>query len=91
MEKQKHLPSRMCIACRKIRPKQELVRIIKLRDNGYRADVSGKQQGGRGAYVCPDAACVEKAKKIFGKAMHCRMDDALYEDLMKVANEYTEK
>lgn len=91
MDKQKHLPLRTCIACRKSKPKQELIRIVKSRDGNYRADLTGKQQGGRGAYVCPGAACIEKARKIFGKAMRCRMDDALYEELMRAADGYAKK
>ncbi len=91
MERQKHVPSRMCVACRKSKPKQDLIRIIKMHDGSYQADISGKGQGGRGAYVCPNEACISKAKKIFPKAMRCQMEDALYEDLIKAANEYAEK
>ncbi|MGC8904978.1 YlxR family protein [Thermus sp.] len=48
----KHVPLRMCVACRKRRPKGELLRIL-LTETGFHLDPSGKLPG-RGAYVCPD-------------------------------------
>ena len=47
-------------------------------------DETGKAQG-RGAYVCADEACIEKAKKIFPKVMRCEMDETIYEKLMRIA------
>ncbi|BDF58388.1 hypothetical protein CE91St36_12050 [Christensenellaceae bacterium] len=91
MAEERRAPARMCIACRQSKPKQELIRIIRERDGRFTLDATGKRQGGRGAYICADAACVEKAKKIFGKAMHCQMGDALYEDLMKAVCEHEKK
>ncbi|MFN4070324.1 MAG: YlxR family protein [Thermus caldifontis] len=48
----KHVPIRMCVACRRRRPKGELLRIL-LVPEGFRLDPTGKLPG-RGAYVCPD-------------------------------------
>ncbi|MFN3368102.1 MAG: YlxR family protein [Thermus sp.] len=48
----KQLPIRMCVACRRRRPKGELLRIL-LMPEGFRLDPTGKLPG-RGAYVCPD-------------------------------------
>ena len=48
----KHVPIRMCVACRRRRPKGELLRIL-VTEEGFVIDPSGKRPG-RGAYVCPD-------------------------------------
>ena len=53
---------RMCISCRKRAPKQELIRIVKLRDGVVDIDESQKAQT-RGVYVCRDRECVGKLRK----------------------------
>ena len=60
--KKKKIPVRMCVACRQGRPKKELIRIVKAEDGELYADTTGKANG-RGAYICPDIACLEKAVK----------------------------
>ncbi|MEF9987498.1 MAG: YlxR family protein [Christensenella sp.] len=80
----KKQPIRMCAACRHRKPKQELIRIIKTPDSGFILDEGGKAQG-RGVYLCADKACIEKAKKIFPKVMHCTPDDNVYEALLRIA------
>ncbi|MBW3578672.1 MAG: YlxR family protein [Actinobacteria bacterium] len=58
---------RMCVACRRTRPKQELVRIV--RDPaGVRVDQSQRLPG-RGAYLCPDPACVAAATRRGARAV----------------------
>lgn len=52
----KYLPQRTCLACRQIKAKQELVRLVPVADKGIEVDVSGKKVG-RGAYLCRLAAC----------------------------------
>jgi len=57
----KHEPVRMCVVCRRRRPKRELLRIVRTPE-GFILDDSGKLPG-RGAYVCPDnPACWEEKK-----------------------------
>jgi len=57
----KHVPIRMCVVCRRRRPKRELLRIVRTPE-GFILDESGKLPG-RGAYVCPDnPACWEEKK-----------------------------
>ncbi len=60
MAKAKHVPMRQCVACRHGRPKRELVRVVRAAGGEIRVDGTGKVSG-RGAYVCPDAACVRAA------------------------------
>lgn len=58
--RRKHVPQRTCVSCRKIRPKREMVRIVCTPDQGVKIDESGKASG-RGAYLCPERKCWEKA------------------------------
>lgn len=58
----KHIPQRTCVACRQVRPKRELVRIVRALDGHVRVDPSGRMAG-RGAYLCRAAACWERALK----------------------------
>ncbi|WP_234554911.1 YlxR family protein [Thermus caliditerrae] len=58
----KHVPIRMCVACRRRRPKGELLRIL-LTADGFQLDPSGKLPG-RGAYVCPDSPECWQEKKL---------------------------
>ena len=53
-------PTRTCIGCRRTRPKQDLARLVRGRDGRVTVDERGGAPG-RGAYVCRDAECVDKA------------------------------
>ena len=53
-------PQRTCIGCRKVRPKAELVRLVRGEDGRVHVDDGGRADG-RGAYVCPDPGCVGMA------------------------------
>ena len=74
----------MCIACREGRPKKELVRVVAT-DNGLDVDESGKAHG-RGAYLCSDVACLERARKIkaFDRALNISMSDDAYNAIKRV-------
>lgn len=61
--KQKKIPMRMCIGCRQMKPKRELVRLVRDADGNVFVDATGRAAG-RGAYICRDAACLERAVKI---------------------------
>ena len=52
----KHIPQRTCIACGKVRPKQELVRLVRVSPVGVEVDPRGKRAG-RGAYLCRAGGC----------------------------------
>jgi predicted RNA-binding protein YlxR (DUF448 family) len=54
----KHIPQRTCVACHKVKAKQELVRLVRLADNSVEVDTSGKKAG-RGAYLCRSPECWE--------------------------------
>ena len=52
----RHVPQRTCVACRNVRGKQQLIRLVRLSDGSVAIDESGKKAG-RGAYLCADKAC----------------------------------
>ena len=59
----KKIPERKCVGCNEKKPKNELIRIVRTADTGeIQIDATGKKNG-RGAYICPSAACLKKAKK----------------------------
>jgi predicted RNA-binding protein YlxR (DUF448 family) len=52
----RRVPERRCVACRRVRPKRELVRIVRMPDGAVAVDPTGKRSG-RGAYLCRTRAC----------------------------------
>lgn len=61
----KKIPMRQCLGCREMKPKRELIRAVKSPEGEISLDFRGKKPG-RGAYVCPDPACLAKARKSKG-------------------------
>ncbi len=59
---QRKTPMRMCNGCGEMKPKRELVRIVRSADAKVSLDFTGKANG-RGAYICPSAECLKKAQK----------------------------
>ena len=53
---------RQCVGCREMKPKRELIRVVRSPEGQVSLDFRGKSPG-RGAYVCPDPACLAKARK----------------------------
>ncbi len=60
--KQRKVPMRMCIGCKQMKPKVELLRVVIPREGHMMMDPSGKQNG-RGAYVCLDEKCLLAAQR----------------------------
>ena len=60
MPRTRHVPLRQCVACRQMRPKRELVRVVRTPSGEVRVDATGKVAG-RGAYVCPRPECADQA------------------------------
>lgn len=76
--KQKKIPLRMCLGCQEMKPKRELIRIVKNKENEISVDFTGKKQG-RGAYICKSVQCFEKAKK--GKRLEKAFESQINEDV----------
>ena len=58
----KKTPMRMCTGCREMKPKKELIRVVKTPEGEIKLDTVGKLNG-RGAYICKCAECLKKAEK----------------------------
>lgn len=72
----------MCIGCHEMKPKKELLRIVKSQENIISIDLTGKKPG-RGAYICYDVDCLEKAKKgkKLDKAFEHHVENEIYDNL----------
>ncbi|NCC07636.1 MAG: YlxR family protein [Clostridia bacterium] len=75
----KKIPLRRCMGCNESKAKKELVRVVKNKDGEVSLDMTGKKAG-RGAYVCPSAQCLAKARKTrrIERALECAIPDELY-------------
>ena len=62
MQKPRKIPQRQCLGCREMKNKKDLIRVVRSPEGEISLDFKGKKPG-RGAYVCPDGACLAKAKK----------------------------
>ncbi len=69
---------RMCVACREMRPKKELLRIVRTPEGAVLADTTGRANG-RGAYLCHNPACLNKALKI--KALERALEIKMTQEL----------
>lgn len=79
---EKKTPQRMCIACRNMVDKRQLIRIVRSPEGVFSIDFTGKKSG-RGAYVCDSDACIEKCLKqrLLNKNFKCDISPAVYEEL----------
>ncbi len=73
---------RTCIGCREQKPKKELIRVVKNKEEEIFIDLSGKANG-RGAYLCKSKDCLEKAikSKALNRAFSTEIDEETYEKL----------
>ena len=80
MTKQKKIPMRMCLGCNEMKPKRELVRVVKSPDGEISLDLTSKKAG-RGAYVCHSVECLKKARKSkrLERAFECAIPADVYE------------
>lgn len=79
----KKVPMRMCTGCSEMKPKRELVRVVKNKEGEISLDLTGKSPG-RGAYVCRRSECLKKARKNrrIEKSFRCCIPDEVY-DIME--------
>ena len=78
----KKIPIRTCIGCGEGKPKRELIRIVKTTEGEVLIDSTGKKNG-RGAYICPNITCLEKAIKTkrLSRAFEMQIENDLYDKL----------
>lgn len=80
----KKIPMRMCVACRQMRPKRELIRIVRTPEGTVILDRSGRANG-RGAYLCDSQDCFRRAVKTraLERALESRMDEDVLQSLQE--------
>lgn len=85
----KKTPLRMCVGCREMKEKRELLRIVRTSERSGEIDPTGKKSG-RGAYICNDPACLKKARKSraleralnvsLGEEVYLRLEEEMHHD-----------
>ena len=75
---QKKIPQRQCMGCRERKEKKALIRVVRGTDGQISVDLTGKLNG-RGAYLCPDVACLQKARK--AKSLDRSLDTPIPEEV----------
>ena len=80
---QKKIPMRQCVGCREHKPKKELIRVVRSPEGEISLDFRGKAPG-RGAYLCPDTACLKKAMKAkaLDRGFEATIPQKIYEALI---------
>lgn len=81
---EKKIPMRQCLGCREMKPKKELIRVVRSPEGNISLDFKGKASG-RGAYVCSDARCLKKAikTKALERAFSTQIPEEIYQALEK--------
>ena len=81
---QKKIPQRQCMGCRERKAKRELIRVVRTPEGEVSLDFGGKMNG-RGAYLCPDPACLKKAirSKALDRSLEVAIPQEVYDRLEK--------
>jgi len=81
----KKVPMRKCVATGEMKPKKELVRIVRSKEGDVTIDLTGKKSG-RGAYLSRDKEAILLAKKKNTLANHLEVsiNDSIYEELLEL-------
>lgn len=78
----KKMPLRMCIACREMKEKGQMLRIVRSPEGEISLDFTGKKNG-RGAYICDSEACIKKLNKakLLNRVFECAVSDEIYKSI----------
>ena len=81
--KEKKVPMRMCVGCREMKPKRELIRVVRSPEGAVSMDATGRKPG-RGAYVCRSAECLKRAikQKQLERAFECPLGEDTHQALL---------
>ena len=84
----KKIPLRQCVGCREMKPKKELIRVVKSPVGDVSLDFDGKKPG-RGAYICLSTECLNRALKTraLSRAFKMQISDSILEELNARASE----
>jgi predicted RNA-binding protein YlxR (DUF448 family) len=80
----KKIPLRKCVGCGELKPKKEMMRVIKSSEGEISLDITGKKNG-RGAYICKSDSCLERARKNKGleRSFKMQIPENVYDNLEK--------
>ena len=83
MPQVKKVPMRQCLGCKQLKPKRELIRVVKNSEGEVSLDLVGKKAG-RGAYICKRKECFEtaKKKKKFSRALGCEIPEEVFSGML---------
>ena len=92
MAVKKKIPMRKCVGCGEMKPKKELMRILRTQDGEFMPDTTGKKNG-RGAYICHSKECFQKAVKNKGleRSFKQAIPQEVYDRLEKEMGEIAER
>ncbi|MDR2357373.1 MAG: YlxR family protein [Oscillospiraceae bacterium] len=78
----KKTPMRMCLGCREMKPKRELIRVVRSPEGAVSLDFKGKSSG-RGAYLCRSADCLKRAvrSRALSRALGVEIPETIYTGL----------
>ncbi|WP_317310124.1 RNase P modulator RnpM [Clostridium thermobutyricum] len=85
--KTKKIPLRMCTGCSEMKPKKELIRVVRSKEGEVSVDLTGKKAG-RGAYVCKSQECLNKAYKTkrLSRNLEVQISEDIYNRLKEEMN-----
>ena len=80
----KKIPQRQCMGCRERKAKREMIRVVRSPEGNVSLDFGGKMNG-RGAYICPDPECLNKAirSKALDRSLEVTIPEEVYDRLNK--------
>ena len=81
MAKVRKIPQRMCVGCREMKDKRELLRVVRTPEGNIEVDPTGKRAG-RGAYLCPDPQCLQQAVK--GKRLQKALEQEISTEILDI-------
>ncbi|WP_156646963.1 RNase P modulator RnpM [Lentibacillus sp. JNUCC-1] len=86
MVKKKKIPLRKCVVTNEMKPKQEMIRVVRNKEGDVFVDETGRQNG-RGAYVSLDEAIIEKAKKTgaLNRQLGTEIEPEIFEHMVDIA------
>lgn len=90
--KEKRVPMRMCVGCREMKPKKELLRVVRSPEGTVSIDATGRKPG-RGAYVCRSAECLKRAikQRQLERAFECPLGEETHASLLRELESLEEK
>lgn len=87
MAKTRKIPLRMCVGCRQMKNKRELIRIVRTPEGTIEMDLTGKKAG-RGTYICSTVECLNEAVK--GKRLNKALENNIPQEVLEILKQQVE-